>query len=139
MTKPILPIIKFRGKRLDNGEYVYGLLVKNVLNKLCIQPEFSEDDFSRIVHPVEYESIGQFTGAKDKKGNEIYFGDIIEVEYAFLTDANSEFVWRGVVLYSPNLGFYLHREDRKSGPYSLTYGGSAIKRFEVVHEEGING
>lgn len=71
--------IKFRGKRIDNGEWVYGSLLtwKDGVSKICV-----EDDFEQlIIHEVCPESIGKFTGLEDSKDIEIYEGDEIGVDY----------------------------------------------------------
>lgn len=64
--------IKFRGKRIDNGEWVVGFLVK-------MWGEFHIIDFNdeNIAYPINCETIGQFTGVKDKSGREVYDDDII--------------------------------------------------------------
>lgn len=69
--------IKFRAKRLDNGEWVEGDLMKESYGARIIEHTSEADNWLA----VDPSTVCQFTGLIDCKGNEIWEGDIIKDTY----------------------------------------------------------
>ena len=77
--------IKFKAKRLDNGEWVCGYFYEENGNTYIIENRQKESMLNRnVTHQVESKTVCQFTGMKDSEGNEIWEGDIVHDSYDLL-------------------------------------------------------
>lgn len=92
--------IKFRGKTPE-GKWVYG----NLLNEQTIGEvgnNLSHYRYSTVIP----ETVGQFTGFKDNRDNDIYDGDLVKAKGFVPETYRIEFIEGGFCLTNPDLNGY---------------------------------
>ena len=106
-----------RGKRLDNGEWVFGHYYEVVGKSYIFEPHFTSEN---LTYEVDPSTICQCTGLKDKTGKLIWENDICDrkEKYPEIVKYN-EGDWTLDYSYSKskkngycycNLGFYAERK-----------------------------
>lgn len=101
--------ILFRCKRVDNGEWVQGDLVR--FGKLAIIC----DSANMAINAIDASTICQYTGLHDGNGNRIFEGDIIKYKFYSITDFSfvvwDEYRWIRRYKHKPEWDTEMRDED----------------------------
>lgn len=85
--------IRFRGRSLRTGEWLYGDLLRNENGAVAVVPPFKLNKHNECsYYEVDADTVGQFIGVTDKNGKEIYGGDLVR----YYDDIEDELVTRPV-------------------------------------------
>lgn len=139
--------IKFKGRRIDTKEWVYGFYYEHEPPLQCLVPDnfvspkskhyilqtsFADWNMPRQVDFIEVDpdTVCQFTDLLDCGGQEIYKGDILSV-----TDPNGEPERLCIVEYDSLVGGYPYEPDGGYGDFELSTIGWAMMmdfEFEII-------
>lgn len=136
--------ILFRGKRVDNGEWVEGFYACVLDSHYIITGRFdslTNGIINSEAYKVNFETVGRFTGLTDKNDVKIFEGDIIrwhdntelsvsgqiaEVCYGEYIDADSHFD----DVYS--LGFYFKLFDEDKTCATINWLNECKNDFDII-------
>lgn len=111
--------ILFRGKRVDNGEWIEGMLFNGKEDTFIIPHgnEYSYDEqeglaFDVYVCEVDPETVWQYTGLTDMNGKKVFEGDIVVCQA-------STHSFTGVVKYSNNYVRFIVETIGQEIPYPM--------------------
>ena len=96
----------FRAKRMDNGEWVEGLLTI-----MCGQFHIINPDDENTAYPIDESTICQCTGLKDKNDKLIWENDILKYKWDGETRIDVIEYEAPIFTYSKSMRWSLHKDE----------------------------
>lgn len=122
----------FRGKRLDNGEWITGSFHTYGDGVFISEIELrsnQDENWQAVAEEVIPESVGQCTGKKDEKGSMlVYEGDV--VKFTPLTFSNRQ--W-SIKFEKPHIGIVIYNKKRSC--YDIKTNNDAHNLVQTVNIE----
>lgn len=114
--------IKFRGKSNQPESWRYGTFVYgSLITRGNLDPLINVDDNNIPVDViVDPKTVGQFTGLHDKKGKEIYEGDVLRFG-----------TLQGVITFHPYGYWCIHTAELPVENYSYNSLGDMIEHLKI--------
>ena len=111
--------IRFRGKRIDNGEWVEGYFVNLwLMHYQKHQPIITDNN--AVSYDVDHSTVGQYTGLCDKNGKKIFEGDIMAfTAYGFDYVGTVEFADGSFSIMCEHTSPFLDQAVSKHGAYII--------------------
>ena len=91
----------YRGKRLDNGEWVKGYFVKSKYYEggetyfiIDFDNKYDDYDSFSLLYPIDPSTVGEYTGLTDKNSNRIFEGDVVSGLFLYALPINGVCVFK---------------------------------------------
>lgn len=121
----------YRGKRVDNGEWVEGWLIVNRVDRepepeeiYCYILAYGKGESYVTWYPVDPETVGECSGVPDKDGVRIYEGDILKIVYLCQKPVTA------VVEFTD--GKFTARYTRNEKEHIDTLSGTASSLYKII-------